>query len=251
MTAKLNQIIALEKGIKAKSYGALTELHKTNQHPEIFNGFYKSYTPKNDQDETLPPESKRVQYTTRDILRVAERSMSDLMEITARKDWTNCNATASVTIDGKAVLENVPITYLLFLEKQLTDFRTFIANLPVLDASEDWAMDENSGLYKSKEVQTHRTKKVQKPLVLYPATDKHPAQTQLVTEDIIAGFWSTVKHSGAMPKPEKEALFDRIEKLLRATKEAREEANGINEVEAPDVASAVFGWLAPEKKGEE
>ncbi len=241
--AKLNQIIAIEKGIKSRVYGDLTELNKAIQKPDLFNGFQKTYQKKDEDGEDLPAEKKRVQFVASEVLRTAERSMSELMEVTARKDWTNCEAKASVSIEGSVLVEDAPVSFLLFLEKQLTDLRTFVSNLPVLDEGDSWNKDENSGLYKAEPTQTHRTRKVQKPIVLYPATTEHPAQTQIITEDVIAGFWTQVKQSGAMPKPEKQALAERIEALLRAVKEAREEANIHDEVDVPNVGEAVFGYL--------
>lgn len=241
--AKLNQIIAIEKGIKSGVYSQLTELHKASQKAELFNGFQKTYQKKDDDGESLPSEGKRVQFTVGNVLQTSERILSELMEVTARKDWTNSVATADVVVDDKPILSGVLVTYLLFMEKQMTDYRTFVANLPVLDVAEDWDLDVNSGLFKTEATSTHRTKKVQRPLVLYPATPEHPAQTQLVTEDIIAGFWETVKQSGAMPAPEKAALLARVEKLLKAVKEARESANMAVEVEAPNVGTAVFNYL--------
>ena len=65
----------------------------------------------------------------------------------------------------------------------------------------------------------------------------------MITEDVIAGFWQQVKQSGAMPKPDREKIGERIEKLLQAVKQAREQANGTDEVDAPAVGSAVFGFL--------
>jgi hypothetical protein len=109
-----------------------------------------------------------------------------------------------------------------------------VGKLPVLSNDENWKLDEVAGLYKTDDIVTNRTVKVQKPLVLYPATDKHPAQTQLVTEDVTAGSWNTVKQSGAIPADRRTALLDRIERVLNAVKEAREEANG---AEAPKVAA--------------
>lgn len=244
--AKLNQIIAVEKGIKARAYSELTELNKAAQKAELFNGFSKVYEKKDEDGEDLPSEKKRVQFVAGEVLRAAERAIGEWMDVTARKDWSNAIATADVSVDGKVVLAGVPVTYLLFLEKQLTDMRTFAGNMPVLDEGEAWTRDENSGLYKSDVVSTHRTKKVQKPIVLYPATPEHPAQTQIVTEDVIAGHWKQVKHSGAMPKPERAALLERVEKLLKAVKEAREAANGIDEVPAPAVGQAIFGYLLGE-----
>ena len=241
--AKLNQIIAIEKGIKSRVYGEITELHKAAQKPELFNGFSKTYEKKDEDGEDLPPERKRVQFVASESLRAVARASTELMEVTARKDWTNCVAKGDVVVDGAPIIVGAPVSFLLFLEKQLTDLRTFVASVPVLDEAESWTRDENSGLYKTEATSTHRTRKIAKPIVLYPATPEHPAQTQMVAEDVIAGFWRQVKHSGAMPKPERQELADRVEKLLRAVKEAREAANVHDEVQTPAVGAAVFTYL--------
>jgi hypothetical protein len=244
---KLNQVIAVEKGIKSRVHAAMGDIYKSVQKPELFNGFVKTYEKKNEEGEDLPSEKKVVQLTTDQVINVATKSLTDLFDITAAKDWTNCTASGTVAIDGQELIKDVPVSYLLFLEKQLTDLRTFVGAIPVLDNSENWNLDENSGLFKTEASKTHRTKKVQKALVLYPATDKHPAQTAQVTEDEIAGFWAQVKHSGAMQKPKKEALEARIEKLLRAIKEAREAANNVDVVETPNISSTVFSYIFGDK----
>ncbi len=140
------------------------------------------------------------------------------------------------------IAEQVPVPYLLFLEKQLLDIRTYIEALPTLDMSEDWNKDDVSGLFKTVATKTNRTKKVQKPIVLYDATDRHPAQTQLITEDVIVGSWTVVKHSGAIPLPVKNKYLSKIEKLSSAIKFAREEANSS---EAPEVkiGKGIFEYL--------
>lgn len=241
--AKLNQIIAVEKGIKSRVIGEIDGLDKAIQKPDLFNGFSKEYRKRDDDGEDLPPEKKRVQFVVGDVLRSVARLTGELFEVTARKDWTNQNAKADVVVDDDTLIEDVPVSYLLFLEKQLTDVRTFVGRLPVLDEADAWRKDDNSGLFRTEPTQTHRTKKVQKAIVLYNATPEHPAQTQLITEDIIAGYWHQTKQSGAMPKPERAAILMRVEKLLRAVKEAREEANGIDEVQTSDIGAAVFGYI--------
>lgn len=92
---------------------------------------------------------------------------------------------------------------------------------------------------------TTKTKKEQRPIVLYDATDKHPAQTQLITEDVSIGTWKTVKQSGAIPVPRKKVLLERVDKLLKAVLVAREQANS---VEATDecVGAAIMGYLTRE-----
>ena len=241
--SRLNQIIAVEKGIKSRVYSEVTELHKQAQKPDLFNGFSKQYEKADDAAEDLPPEKKQVQFIATEVLTQAEALWSELMLITARKDWTNSHATADVVVDGRTVLSDVPVTYLLFLEKQVTDLVTFLEKLPVLDVGERWEPDSATGLYTTQEVRTHRTKKVQRPLVLYPATPEHPAQTQLVTEDVLAGHWVTVKQSGAMPLPERRRLVARAQVLLRAVKQAREAANMTEQVEVGDVGAAIFGYI--------
>lgn len=242
-TAKLNQIIAIEKGVKTRVAAAVNENYHAIQKPELFSGFDKKYEPKFEDGDSLPSESKFVSHRTHEVLAKIEKSMTELFSVTARKDWTNSQAKANVTVNGQVIIPDAPVTFLLFLEKNLTDLRTILSKVPLLDAAEDWKEDPNSGLYKTDAVSTTRTKKVQKPLVLYPATDKHPAQTQIVTEDIIAGTWSTVKLSAALPKPTVEKYLENIETLLRAVKSAREEANMTPEVASPDTGAAVFNYV--------
>lgn len=243
---KLNQIIAIEKGIKTRVHDAVSALYKAAQKPDLFNGFAKAYSPKDSEGEKLPSENKRVQYTSDAVLRDISRTMGELFTITARKDYTNTAAKADVVVDGKVLVKGAPVSFLLFLEKQLTDVHTFINSLPILDEAEDWKKDVNSGLFKTDPIESHRTKKVQKPIVLYPATVEHPAQTSMITEDVIAGFWNQTKLSGAIQKPEKQKLLDRADALLMAVKSAREAANMTEEVKVDDVAEAIFGFILKE-----
>ena len=132
--------------------------------------------------------------------------------------------------------------YLLFLEKQPGDLHTFITKMTELDPGSDWAVDPGTGMDKTEPTVTQRTRKVQRPITLYEATKEHPAQTQLITEEVVAGQWITVKVSGAIAAPRKKQLLARIEKLTNAVKFAREQANAI---EAPDqkVGKEVLAYL--------
>ena len=239
---KLNQIIAIEKGVKSRTYSEISMLHKNNQKHDLFNGFSKFYTPKNDDGESYPPENKKVQMIAFESLKNFGKTLTKLLDITATKDWANCTAIADIVIDGEVLVKDAPTSYLLFLEKQINDIRTYVETLPILDTSEDWVEDVNSGLYKTGSVKTHKTKKMQKPIVLYEATDKHPAQTQMITEDIVVGYWDIVKQSGAMPIFKKKQILERIEKLSAAVKFAREEANSVNAVQM-EFGSKLFNYL--------
>ncbi len=239
---KLNQIIAIEKGVKSRSYSKLTRLHKDSQKTEPFNGFTKTFRRRDEDGVDFPPENRKVRLIASQVLARVADIQTELFDVTATKDWANGAARADVTVDGRVLIADAPVTYLLFLEKQLSDLRTFVDKLPVLDENEDWSADPNSHLFRTPRLTTHKTRKVQRPIVLYDATEHHPAQTQLVSEDVIVGWWDTVKLSGAIPVPRKEEVLGRLDRLLRAVKFAREEANDA-EAERREVGAAVFGYL--------
>jgi hypothetical protein len=243
--ARLNQIIAVEKGVKSQSFQELTEAHQSLQKPALLSGIARSYRPKDEEGEQLPPESTKVQQKAEDVIRQTSESLIRLFDITATKDWTNCKAKADVVVDGNTLLSSVPATYLLFLEKQLVDLHTFIKKLPVLDASESWSYDSGADCWATEPVQTLRTKKVPRNHVKAEATDKHPAQVEVYYEDVTVGYWRTVKFSGALQAKRINELLTRVERLQEAVKFAREEANNID-VEDVKIGEQFFGYLFAE-----
>lgn len=244
--ALLNQIIAVEQGIKNEATSHIDQLYKMVQKPSLFNGFTKTYKPNDENGDKLPAENLHVQVTTKEIFKHLEHYYSSYLDVTARKDWTNCVAKADVVVDGEVILKDVPVTFLLFLEKQLTHLRTIITHMPILDPAEEWTFDSKSGFYKTSATETHRTKKVQKSLVLLAPTEHHPGQAVQINEDEIVGYWSQVKMSGALPRPDKEALLEKVGKLMISVKEAREQANITEEVESVKVGNAIFKFLTEE-----
>ncbi len=239
---KLNQIIAIEKGVKSRVYGAVTELHKESQKAEPYTGLAKTYRKRDEDGEDMPPEHKRVRQVASEVLRRVAALETELWDVEATKDLANTRAKADVVVDGRVLIKGAPVTYLLFLEKQVNDLRTFVDKLPTLDDTEEWSEDPTTGLFRTGRVTTHRTKKTPKVIVKYEATKEHPAQTELVHEDLVVGYWETVKSSGAIPAPRKALLLDRLDKLARAVKIAREQANDL-ECDRVEVGAAVFGWL--------
>ena len=239
---KLNQIIAVEKGVKSKSFQDLTAAHHAVQKAPLLSGISRTYQPRDEEGEQLPAESTRVQVKVDDVLRDVTGSLTRLFDVTATKDWANCTARADVAVDGTTLLRDVPVSYLLFLEKQLRDLHTFVKKLPVLDAAEAWTFDASTDVWRTEPVRTVKTKKVPRNHVKAEATEKHPAQVEVYYEDVPVGTWTTVKFSGALPARRVNELLGRVEKLQDAVKFAREEANG-QEVTDQRVGEAVFGYL--------
>ena len=243
--AKLSQILAIHKGTKSEVYGEITNLHNLSKKPDLFDGFVRTYKPLDENGEQHPEENKRVQLSSGDMLRTISRRLTEMFDVEQRMTVTNTVARADVVIDGKTIMKDVPSTYLLFLEKQLKDIETFVKSLPTLDASHDWTMDPNTGLFKSKPQETHRTKKVPRVLVKYEATQHHPAQTETYAEDVIVGHWTATRLSGAMQAPKKAELLDRVMLLQKAVLMAREQANSADEVKSDSFAKGIFDYLMP------
>jgi hypothetical protein len=240
---KLSQIIAVEKGVKSDATRQFTDLHHNVQKAPLLSGISRTYQPRAEDGDTLPSESTKVQISAEETLESAAKVLTRLFDVTLTKDHANTAARADVKVDGATILKDVPVTYLLFLEKQLTDLHTFVAKLPVLDPAEDWTQEgAPPGCWRSEPVKTVRPKKVPRNHVLAEATAQHPAQVQVFTEDVPVGDWTTVKFSGALPSRRVRELLDRVTVLQQAVKYAREEANAV-EVSDQKAGEQVFAWL--------
>jgi hypothetical protein len=239
---KLNQIIAIEKGVKSQSLRELTDAHQLLQKSAMLSGISRTYRPKDEEGEQFPPESTKVQVKAEQVIEQTVEILTKLFDVTATKDWSNGQARADVVVDGKTLLSQVPITYLLFLEKQLVDMHTFIKKLPILDAAETWVFDASADAWATEAVQTVKTKKIPRNHVKAEATEHHPAQVEVYYEDVVVGTWRTVKFSGAMPAQRVNELLDRVERLQEAVKFAREEANSL-EIQDQKIGATVFDFL--------
>ena len=238
---KLHQVLAVAQGTRQRAQAALTKFYHQVQRPEPFNGIARYYQPKDDEGEQLPPEYSRVQLDANTLLHDVKAALAPMYKVVGDIDRTNSFATATISIDGKDILADVPVTTLLWLEKQLADLRTVFAALPTLDPQYTWTLNDATGIWETPERQTTRSKKVLRNHVKAPATDKHPAQVDVYQEDTIVGTWNTRNMSGAMRLSDIRVLQERLERLRDAVKYAREQANSV-EVQ-PFNASAVLDYL--------
>lgn len=242
MTTKLNQLIAIEKGVKSQASSDLSAAAARVAKADLLSGIARTYRPVDDEGEALPPESKRVQVRAREVIADVKATLTRLLDVTATKDVANCSAKADLVVDGVTLAKDLPVTYLLFLEKQLTELKAFVSKLPTLDPAESWSFDPVSDCWATEPTQTVRTKKVPRNHVLAEATEKHPAQVQVYHEDVVVGRWSTTKFSGALPAKEVSEVRDRLGKLLEAVKFARETANAIPVTDVKPGA-AILGYV--------
>lgn len=239
---KLNQILAIEKQTKTNAYEQMTQLHQALQKEPLLNGISRTYQPLDEEGEKFPKEETQVQVKAAHCLEAVRVLMCPLYDITLARDAANCSARSDVIVNGVTILKDVPATYLLWLEKQFVDLHTLIVKLPVLAQSESWNYDGGQDCYKTEPTQTAKTKKIPRAFVKYEATKEHPAQVDVVGEDVLQGYWTTIKYSGALPKARIQELRARVEALLAAVKFAREQANLV-EVPKVEAGKAVFDFL--------
>ena len=132
--------------------------------------------------------------------------------------------------DGTTFEKDVPATALLELEKWLKIWQEFFTHLPTLDPAKGFTPDPAQGeyIFAARAVNSPRTKKTKKIYTLAPATEKHPAQTQLIDEDMPTGTINTLEWSGLITPARKGQILEHVDDLLRAVKKARARANEID-----------------------
>lgn len=239
---KLCQLVALSNGKKSTTQQVITSVYHLLEKSKLFNGLTKTYEPIDDEGDKLPPESARVQQNVNHVLNGVRQSLVDMFDIVASQDAGNTLAKANVVVDGQTILTNVPAVTLIFLEKQLTDLASFVSKIPTLDPAQKWEYDPNSDLYETEPIVRHRAIKVERPIVLYNATEQHPAQTQLITKDELVGYWHEKKLSGAWPAKRKKEVAQKIAKLKEAVVLAREEANS-QEADSVHIGEEIFDYI--------
>lgn len=221
---KLNQIIAIVSGKKTKAQKLLTAIHHGWKEDRL-SGISRTYLSKDEDGEKFPPENRRVQLRVDKVISDSRPFLEDFINLVSTQEKANTTAHADIKIDDVIIASAVPVTVLLFLEKQLIDMRTLIENLPNLSMDKSWKFNGNIACYESEEEETTKTKKIPKVIVKYEATKEHPAQTELMGIDEVIGHWRTVHFSGALPQKKTEQMLKQVDRLIEAVKIAREEAN--------------------------
>jgi hypothetical protein len=197
--------------------------------------------------EAVREQQSDLQSKVPDELRWIADIWTKAIDVSFQVAHANTLAVADVVMeDGTKLLSNVPATGLLELEKRAAEMHELILSVPTLDPAKGFKpdADRGAGVYKAREVTKTRTKKTATPIVLYPATPEHPAQTQLISEDIPIGKLIEQEWSGLITPAEKGKLLERAEELARAVKKARQRANDTELTGTlPTAGAAIFGFV--------
>jgi len=105
-------------------------------------------------------------------------------------------------------------------------------------------MTRGDGIYKAREIDKNHTQKVKEAIVLYPATEQHPAQTQLLDKDVVTGRMPREQEWSALITPaDKAALINRVEVVGRAVRRARSRANEVEVDKNVTVGKSILNYI--------
>ena len=247
--SKLHELLAVE-GDLAGTYAKIMAETKANftKHPDRYFGqhsrveFFDEGAPEEadvhkEMDDTV---QAKLDYTAEHIVRY--------LDVVLQKEKTNQVAVADLVVDGVAIAKDIPATFLLGLESKLKKIRDDVyASIPTLQPGVKWEEDETVGKGVFRRVhpeEKFRGKKIFKNHVKAVATDKHPEQVELYTEEIKVARIITDTWCGMISPAQKSALLGRIDKLIRAVKKNRQKANA-TEVSKVTIGKEIFNYINP------
>ncbi len=237
---KLHELLAVEANFKAQADKTRAELMSTfEKKTHHFTEKTVSFRPFEEGHETVVESQLDLQTTVPQEIRWLSTFIIQSLDASRAIAEANTFAKADVVLeDGTVLLKDVPATSLLELTKRADELQHFVNAIPTLDPAKGFQPDPARGadVYKAREDKQVRTKKTNKVVVLYPHTEKHPAQVQVVDDVVPVGEITKLEWSGLITPAAKSQLLSRVEDFTRAVKKARSRAN---EAEIPKDNSTI------------
>lgn len=241
MATKLHQHLITETDTRNGYEKLRNETLKVFKGESLLEGLNRTYRPKDEGGDPLAEEKKEVTTTVPERLAWTRKPAVRQIDFEATRDVANTKAKADLEVNGTVIAKDLPATFLLSLEKRLREIRDYYDAIPTLDMAITWEDTQHRGIWKNQTKQFRTAKKLV-PVVLYEATEKHPAQVKEATEDVMIGIFETTKFSGKVHPGTKAGWLERIDVLIEATKKARMKANE-QEVTPVQLAEKLFDFI--------
>lgn len=249
---RLHELLAAEKTPLAAWNALRADTEKKLKNVEhFFSGHERSLkmiedSPASAVEEAKARESKALATTVSATLEFALGVWAKHENLQARKNTANRGAIGDIMWRGGKLVNGVPVDELMGLEVRLGQIRELIAAVPTLDATKHWVSASHMGAHiwqLANPEETSKTEKIVVPVIMAPATDKHPAQVQAVAKDVNVGVFSTLRLSGACTAAQKAEALLRIDELITEVRQARVRANQIEVAETPDIAEPLLNLI--------
>lgn len=248
-TSSLHELLAVEgdlEGEHKKITNETTVAFLKKAH--LFSGYLKRVKAFDENEPEFPEERTQLESTVDEKLEYNMKSAIRYFDAILQKESTNQNANADLEVDGVSLGVSLPATFLLGMESRLKRIREVYSSIPTLAPGNDWIQDPNerNGVFKTNTpYQQTRTKKIIRPVVLYEATEHHPAQVEKVSSDERIGITETIEWSGMISPAKKSKYLAKIDTLIRAVKKARQKANK-TEIVKRQIGKEIFDFIHAE-----
>ncbi len=227
--AKLHQLLATDNSLKGQAQKCRTEMQTTlEKKRHLFEEKRITFTSLAEGSPAVTEDQRDIQTTVRKEVAWLSSILTKAIDAAYAIDIANTQAKSDIVLESGVILfKDVPATALLQLEKRIKEVQEFVRTIPTLDPAKGFSLDLNKepGIYVGREVRKNRTSKEIVPLVLYAATDKHPAQVEKISKDIVIGTILEQEWSSLITPALKAELLERSEDLYRAIATARSKAN--------------------------
>jgi hypothetical protein len=227
----LHQLLCVEQDLAQQSRNILDVecLNTFTKKEDLFDGVLKNYVSFDQNGEQIPPEKKELVTTVAEKLDYAKDAMIKAIDATISKEETNASgtATAPLKLDDGTDFGTLSATSLIALEKYLVRIREVYKKIPTVDPARSWTKDPTQAraIYVAPVETKFRSVEKLEVLLKAAATDKFAAQTELVKNVVQVGRYETTYSTGRLQPIEKSNLLSKIDTLIQAVKQARQQAN--------------------------
>ncbi len=247
---KLHELLAVENNLETQATKTRTDLANTfEKKRHLFEEKRVIFTPMEENAKAVVEAQSDIQSSIQKELNWFSGFFAKALDASYKVAETNMSARANIILeDGGVLAESVPATALLELEKRMAELLTLVQTIPTLDPAKGFSPDDQrgEGYFQARTVRKSRTKKDKVVLVLYPATEQHPAQTQLIDKDVNIGAIEEQEWSSLLTPASKADLINRVEIVARAVRQARSRANE-QEVPKVQIANALLNYIFGKK----
>ncbi len=166
---------------------------------------------------------------------------SNCVDLLHMIDRANVSAAGDIVLDDRTFASGVPATFLVHLEKRLTQVIDLLTSMATADPAAGFVHDPSLGpdVLQAQPIRRERTAKIESYITVAPATDKHPAQVAKVTKDVVTGHLTTYNWTTLPTVHQKSLMIERATALKTAVVEARARANCVEVDQSP-----IFGEMA-------
>lgn len=245
---KLHELLAVfqDKESTGKTLFGESQRVFANQR-NLFTGFTKrveAHDEKRSREFNTEEVSKLTTTVYERLKYTFAKAVVTVLDINASIDRTNGIAKADLIINGKVFVKDVPAITLLSLEKEAKRWLALTQELPTLQSGIPWVLATQQGdhIYTAEVATKKRSEKVSTAVVLYPHSDKHPAQVKEVVNDVPVADITETLYSGMLTPEEKVKIIDRIQAVIDGAKEGRTRANSAEVVELK-LGNIIAAWV--------